>query len=66
MFIFNIETSVCEEIIIDDLPQNRVEKNWVPFVLDDRLHLLYSINPLVVLRQKDQSQFSSAEFEIVY
>lgn len=39
------------EILISfDTPAKRMEKNWVPFIWEDKLLLSYSINPHIVLQ----------------
>lgn len=43
---------------------NATEKNWSPFVHEDQIHLIYSINPTVVLRINTQSK-STEELSIV-
>jgi hypothetical protein len=35
---------------IKDVPINGIEKNWTPLVKDDQLYLIYTFDPLVVIR----------------
>ncbi len=51
MFQYDCVDNICKQITVSDFPLNDTEKNWAPFVKDGVLHLIYSINPLVVFRE---------------
>lgn len=66
IFIYDVNANTCRQVHVNGLTQNKVEKNWVPFILDDKLHLLYSLEPLVVLRQSDVSSTDRMYFDVVH
>jgi len=37
------------QLHVSGMGRNHIEKNWSPFVKDDKLYLVYSIDPLVIL-----------------
>lgn len=65
IFLYDVAEDRCREVTVEGLTQNRIEKNWVPFVVDGTLHFLYAINPLVVLRQSGPLG-DTAHFEILH
>jgi hypothetical protein len=34
---------------IENMPKNHVEKNWVPFIKDDKLYFVYNYDPLIII-----------------
>lgn len=53
IFIYFDKFSECIKLIVPNFPLNPVEKNWAPFVVGERIHIIYSFNPMIVLRLDD-------------
>jgi len=53
MFIYDVSLDRCAPIQTRNFQTNTKEKNWTPFIHEGSLHLLYSLNPLVVLKSID-------------
>lgn len=34
---------------IENMPKNVIEKNWAPFVKEDKLHFVYNYDPLIII-----------------
>lgn len=62
VYIANLDISPRQTKITDITPINYVpgkeqdQKNWSPFVHNDRLHLIYSIDPYIVLEWHEQKK----------
>ena len=50
MILYNHAQKRLSELSIEGLTQARAEKNWMPFVHDGALHLVYQMTPLIVIR----------------
>ena len=50
MILYNHATKRLAELSVEGLTQARAEKNWMPFVHEGALHLVYQMTPLIVLR----------------
>lgn len=55
--IFKDSSIMVKEIYPDritkltiDFDKNRDQKNWMPFVMNDNIHFVYSLNPHIILR----------------
>lgn len=42
-------------------PQNRVEKNWLPFVKDNSLMAIYSYDPFIIYKLKDDGKLEEVK-----
>jgi len=52
LIIFDINNS-SKEYELKYKNRNKVEKNWLPFVVNDELYFLYSIDPYIVLKYNE-------------
>lgn len=50
MILYNHMQKRLSELSIEGLTQARAEKNWMPFVHEGALHLVYQMTPLVVIK----------------
>jgi len=50
MIIYNHMQKRLSELRIEGLTQTRAEKNWMPFVHEGKLHLIYQMTPLIIIR----------------
>ena len=50
MILYNHAQKRLSELSIEGLTQARAEKNWMPFVHDGELHLVYQMTPLIVIK----------------
>jgi hypothetical protein len=57
MMMYDVTRDDCKAIEVEGIQINNVEKNWTPFVHKDELYIIYSMNPLVVLKSVDRSVF---------
>jgi hypothetical protein len=50
MLIYNHMQKRLSQLSVEGLIQARAEKNWMPFVHEGALHLVYQMTPLIVIR----------------
>ena len=48
--VYNHNTLKIVVLTVEGLTLQRAEKNWMPFIVQDELHFIYQLDPLVVLR----------------
>lgn len=49
----NLETAQLEQIVCLDPNLQQIEKNWVPFVIDETIHFVYAFSPHLIFQLKD-------------
>jgi len=50
MIVYNHMQRRLSELRVEGLTQTRAEKNWMPFVHEGALHLVYQMTPLILIR----------------
>lgn len=61
MFLMNVvESALPLPLSISGQPIKAVEKNWTPFVFNEKLHFIYSFSPLVILSCDRETGICSA------
>jgi hypothetical protein len=58
MVLMEHATGRMSTLEIAGLPQQRAEKNWMPFVHEGSLHFIYQLDPLVILRCEHEGEDS--------
>lgn len=61
-YVREVKPSKVEKLRIN-FDNNRDQKNWMPFVFNEQIHFVYSVNPHVILRYEDNKCIKVAETE---
>ena len=52
LIIFDINNPL-KEVILNYKNRSKIEKNWLPFVVNDQLYFVYSIDPYIILKYNE-------------
>ena len=63
IFLHRVEMERTVQLSLHGRPLLRVEKNWMPFVVDGELRFVYRVDPLTVIRCVDLDR---GECEVLY
>ena len=61
-YVREVKPLLIEKLRID-FDNHRDQKNWMPFVYDDQIHFVYSVNPHLILRYEGGKCIKVAETE---